>query len=147
MKLRSYNYKSTSPAPFIGALYNDKGKLGNICTRWGMSAALNTGNHQEHWTAEQKTLREVNTAWAGPACLEITLYWVLLGQLWTKKFIASSLDCTRVPTESGCREVRGPGPSRKCLSMAACDQQQKSSSVTCEMGVEKAVPFVAQCQD
>jgi len=40
IKLRSYNYKYKSPAPFVGALYNDKGKLGNICTWWGTSGLL-----------------------------------------------------------------------------------------------------------
>lgn len=143
MKVKSYNYKSKSPAPSVGTRCNDKGKTGNICTWWGMSGLL--------WT--QETTR--STGWQDRKPLwncstnranVFGNYPVLntAGEGAEQKFPACQLDWSHVSTESECWEARA---EQRGLSGAACDQQQQSSSCTCEMDAEKAMPFVAQRQD
>lgn len=107
-------------------------------------APLNPGNHQEHWMAGQKTPMELQhelgqRVWKLP-CTEYC--W---GRCRTK---VHSMSASLEPWLYRKWVLRGTEAraEQRGLSVAACDQQQ-SSSCTCEMDAEKAVPFVAQCQD
>lgn len=112
IKVKSYNYKSKSPAPSVGTRYNDKGKTGNICTWWGMSGLL--------WT--QETTR--STGWQDRKPLwNCSMNWANVfgnypvlntaGEGAEQKFTACQLVWSHGSTESGCWEVQRPGQSRE----------------------------------
>lgn len=105
---------------------------------------LETEKHQDHWAADLKIHMELNIAWNGPTSLENTLYWVLQGRYGLKSLLHLGLTG---PTSLQKGGAERPGQNRGGFSAGACEQQHQSSSFTCGIDAEKAVPFVVQWQD
>lgn len=119
MKLRSYNHKSKLSAPFVGALYNDKGKMSN--TR-GVGQCLDpSGNRKASGSLGCRPENPYGTEYSKEWANFLGKYSVLspAGQVWTEKFVTSWLDWTHISPERGCWEARAEQRGLLCRCLWA----------------------------